>query len=241
MGSRLGALRTMALITTARPDLAPHALAAYDRLREDILALRLLPGERLSERALEPVLGASRTPIREALHRLEMEGLVVRGGQGYRVAPIDLAELLEVFEYRETVEPAAIRLACTRATLDEIAAIQAVLDAGQGDESPDTWFAIGSDVHVSMARLSGNRFLIRAIEDVVTRIARARWMMATSPEARGRAHEEHSAILRLIAERRPDAAAEAVIAHGRVVRDTLVAAIRDQRPGLRAHGMAILD
>ena len=60
----------------------------------------LVPGERLSERNLERRLGASRTPIREALMRLEAEGLVQRGEGGLRVAPLDLDELLEVFELR---------------------------------------------------------------------------------------------------------------------------------------------
>lgn len=226
-------------LTEDRPPGGPGS-HVHHRLREAILSLRLLPGERLAERALEPLLGASRTPIREALRRLETEGLVVRQGQGYRVAPIDQAELMEVFDYREAVESAAIRLACERATEADIAAIQRVLDSGLGDNSPETWFAIGSDVHVSMARLSGNRFLVRAVEDVVTRIARARWMMATSPDSRGSAHREHSDLLRLIAERRPDAAAAAVIAHGRVVRDKLALALQEGRSGWRAQGIDVI-
>lgn len=214
--------------------------SVYERLRDAILSLRLLPGERVSERALESLLGSSRTPIREALFRLEAEGLVVRDGRIQRIAPIDLAELLEVFEYRESVEVAAVRLACERATGDQLAGIQRLLDAGLEDDSAETWFNIGSDVHISLARLSGNRFLVRAVRDVVTRIARARWMMASSPQGRADAHREHSEIVRLIGERRAEEAAAAVITHTRVVRDSLVNALRQDQRGFRARGVDIV-
>src|SRR5690625_1866760 len=95
-------------------------MGVYERLREQILSLELLPGERISERALEGRLSSSRTPIREALLRLEGEGLVVRDGRSQRVSPIEVAELLEVFEYREAIEAAAVGLACRRARPEQL-------------------------------------------------------------------------------------------------------------------------
>src|SRR5271170_4028810 len=71
---------------------------AYERLRRAILSLDLVPGERLSERGLESVLGTSRTPIRVALMRLENDGLTQRSGRGWQVAPIDVAEVRAVME-----------------------------------------------------------------------------------------------------------------------------------------------
>ncbi|MFW6076313.1 MAG: GntR family transcriptional regulator [Hyphomicrobiales bacterium] len=212
----------------------------YGRLRQAILSLDLLPGEQVSERALERLLGTSRTPVREALVKLQAEGLVVRQGRGYRVTPIDLSELLDVFEFRESVEATAVRLACERAEQAELSEIQALLDAGLHDDSPDVWFDIGTDVHVSLARLSRNRFLVGAVQDVVTRIARARWMMASSPQGRADAHHEHSTIVRLIGERRPDEAADAVVRHSRIVRDQIVKALRDSRRGARAQGIDVV-
>ncbi|MBN9629501.1 MAG: GntR family transcriptional regulator, partial [Actinobacteria bacterium] len=67
----------------------PHV---YERLRSGILDLERVPGSRITERGLEAELGASRTPLRAALMRLEAEGLVRRDGRAWEVSPIDLGE-----------------------------------------------------------------------------------------------------------------------------------------------------
>jgi len=215
----------------------PRLDDVYGRLREDLLSLRLIPGERLSERALERHLGVSRTPIREALLRLEEEGLVRRGGSGLQVSPLDLDELLEAFEFREQLECQAARLACRRASPADLDRLQARLDAGLSDASPQTWFEIGTDIHVMLAEISGNRFIHRAVRDAVTRIARARWLMASSEAGRLAAHREHSHIVSLIRQNRSDDAAEALAVHIRIVRDNLVAAMREGYREMRARGL----
>ena len=209
----------------------------YERLRDDLLALRLVPGERLSERNLERRLGASRTPIREALLRLEAEGLVQRGEGGLHVAPLDLDELLEVFELRIETEALAVRLACARADHARLDALQARMDAVLADPSPDAWYAIGTDYHVEIAALSGNRFVHRSVRDAVTRIARARWLMASSEEGRRAAHREHSAIVTMIRENRPEEAEAAIRAHIGIVRNSLVCAMREEHRSWRARGV----
>jgi len=219
---------------------AGRAQDVYDRLRDDLLALRLVPGERLSERNLERRLGASRTPIREALMRLEGEGLVQRGEGGLRVAPLDLEELLEAFELRIETEALAVRLACTRADHARLDALQARMDAVLADPSPDAWYAIGTDYHVELAALSGNRFVHRSVRDAVTRIARARWLMASSEKGRLAAHQEHSAIVAMIRESRPAEAEAAIRAHIGIVRDSLVAAMREEHRGWKARGVQMV-
>jgi DNA-binding GntR family transcriptional regulator len=214
-----------------------RAHGVYERLRDDVLALRLVPGERLSERNLERRLGASRTPIREALMRLEAEGLVQRGEGGLRVAPIDLAELLEVFELRMEVEALAVRLACARSDHARLDALQARMDSVLADPSPDAWYEIGTDYHVEIAGLSGNRFVHRSVRDAVTRIARARWLMASSETGRLAAHREHTEIVRMIRENRPTEAEAAIRAHIAIVRESLVRALHADEKGLRARGV----
>ena len=214
-----------------------RAHGVYGIMRDDVLALRLVPGERLSERNLERRLGASRTPIREALMRLEAEGLVQRGEGGLRVAPIDLAELLEVFELRMEVEALAVRLACARADHSRLDALQARMDSVLADPSPDAWYEIGTDYHLEIAALSGNRFVHRGVRDAVTRIARARWLMATSESGRLAAHREHSDIVRMIRGNRPEEAEEAIRAHIAIVRDSLVRALHNREKDLRARGV----
>ena len=95
----------------------------YDRVRQAILSFDLVPGSPLSERGLEAQYGASRTPVRAALMRLQAEGLAAREGRAWRVTPIDLDEVTALAEYREAVEIAAARLACARASNEEIAAL----------------------------------------------------------------------------------------------------------------------
>ncbi|MCC5977815.1 MAG: GntR family transcriptional regulator [Salinarimonas sp.] len=209
-------------------------------LRDDVLALRLVPGERLSERNLERRLGASRTPIREALMRLEAEGLVQRGEAGLCVAPIDLEELLEAFELRIETEALAVRLACARADHPRLDALQARMDGVLADPSPDAWYEIGTDYHIEIAALSGNRFVYRGVRDAVTRIARARWLMASSESGRLAAHREHSEIVRLIRENRPAEAEAAIRTHIGIVRDSLVAAMREEHRGWKARGVQMV-
>src|SRR6478736_6297758 len=95
----------------------------HERLRAQILRLDRLPGSRLTERGLEGELGASRTPLRAALQRLEAEGLVERDGRNWQVAPIDLREILRLSELRDALETAAVRHTCERASDTAIAGL----------------------------------------------------------------------------------------------------------------------
>src|SRR5579884_3208605 len=97
------------------------------QLREAILGLEVGPGERLTERGIEARFAASRTPVRAALLRLETEGLVRRDGRAWTVAPIDIAELEQLFVYREVLEIAAVRRGCAGAGTADVEAIEALL------------------------------------------------------------------------------------------------------------------
>lgn len=202
---------------------------AHSRIRADILSLGLAPGEVVSERGLQGVYGISRTPIREALAALIREGLVVRTARGYAVAPFDLRELREIFEYREIVEDAAVRLACRNAMAQELDELQRRVDCGLEPFTPDGWFEAGLDVHVRIAELSRNRFLCQAVRDSVNRTLRPRWLLASSEEARAVSHREHSEIVSLIRSQDEEGAARAIRLHGRDVRDRILSAISDSR------------
>ncbi|MEO3385365.1 GntR family transcriptional regulator [Mesorhizobium sp. CAU 1741] len=207
-------------------------------IRSDILTLTLAPGEPITERFLEARHGVSRTVIRQALTELIRDGFVLKGERGYIVAPFDLKQLEEIFEYREIVEDAAIRLACARATPEAIDAIRVSIDRGLTDFTPEAWFKVGLDVHVQLAALSGNRFMRDAVQDAVNRTLRARWLVASSAEMRAVAHREHSAIVELVREGRAEDAANAVRAHARDVRLQIIQALEDARRLLGARGFA---
>jgi len=219
-------------------------LQIHDQLREMVLSLDLGPGERLTERWLESRFDGSRTPIRAALLRLEGEGLVQREGRNWMVTPIHLGEIEQLAEFRIPLEETAVRLACARASAADLAAIAEMLDAcnpSAGPEAPrEAWHKAGTDFHVELARLSGNPFLARAIEGVMTRMSRARWLEVWTESARLQAWAEHRRILEHIRRNEPDDAAREAAEHVRDTRRRLLRSLTDDRRGLRARGFAII-
>lgn len=206
------------------------------RLREMILEMELGPGERLTERGAEDLLGASRTPVRAALLRLETEGLVRREGRGWIVAPLDLEEIEQLFVYREILEVAAVRLAIAAPDEDGLARLAASLDAIGADMSREHTLRAGWDFHVEVARLSGNAFIVHGIADAMTRLSRARWLEADPAQHRW---AEHRALLAALRSGDAADAARLTERHIRETRDRVLAALRDGRRSLRARGIAI--
>jgi DNA-binding GntR family transcriptional regulator len=93
----------------------PVRESTYHNLKSDVLAGRFNPGERLTEEHLAKILGVSRTPVREALHKLESEGLVKPlESRGFYVALDSREELEDLFDIRAALEGYAIRLICEK-------------------------------------------------------------------------------------------------------------------------------
>lgn len=210
------------------------------QLREMILGLEIGPGERLTERWVESRFGASRTPVRAALLRLETEGLICRDGRGWTVSPINLAELEQIAVYREAVEVAAVRLTCALQDRGAVEIIEAMLDSCDDQTPREEWHRVGMDFHIELARLSGNEFLFRAVRDAMTRLSRARWLEVRDEAALGRAWAEHHAILSAVRAGDADGAARLLSAHIDGSRDRLVMSLRNDRRGLRARGFAVV-
>jgi DNA-binding GntR family transcriptional regulator len=206
-----------------------NSSTAYDRLREAILALELGPGSTLTERALESRLETSRTTVRAALARLENEGLVNRDGRGYQVAPLDLLEIKRACDWREVIETAAAR--ATIARLNQNQASDAELETLEQQlslstsEPLETYMRDATDFHINLARLATNQFMTRALEDVLTRLARARWFEAGSTNGLERADREHRQILKAIQARDANTAEQEIKAHLARSRDRLLNAL----------------
>jgi DNA-binding GntR family transcriptional regulator len=212
----------------------------YASLRTAVLTLELLPGEKLSERGLESVLGASRTPIRAALMRLENEGLTQRSGRGWQVSPIDLAEVRAVMEFREAIETAAVPLAVERAGDDELAALRLLATSHDSDDA-EVDLRDGADFHVALARLSRNSFFGDAMNGALTRLSRTRWLEVRTPESRAQARAEHMEIVAAVHSRDAERATALVTSHSRGTRDRLLSHLQDERRRLRGRGFAIIE
>lgn len=216
-----------------------QTLQIHDQLREMILALDLAPGEKLTERWLEGQFAGSRTPVRAALLRLEAEELVQREGRAWIVAPIDLSALQALSEYREALEVAAVRLACARADTAMLDDIAMMLDSCQPDTSREEWHRVGTAFHLAIARLSGNPFFLKAMDGVMTKLSRARWLDVWAAPTREQAWAEHRQIVELIRHADPEAAAQAAANHIHQTRDRLLHSLNEDRKGLKARGFAI--
>ncbi|WP_299361656.1 GntR family transcriptional regulator [uncultured Paracoccus sp.] len=185
----------------------------YSQIRDDIMSMAVAPGERLSERILESKYGGSRTPVRAALSRLEVDGLVQRDARGWAVTPLSFQEMERAFEFRGAVERGAVALACSRASGEQIDAIEEMVVSVAMDMSHDEWHRAGRDFHVELARLSCNAFFVRAIEDVMTRLGRVRWLEIRTEAGRARTVTEHCHILSLVRRGDADAAIKAISDH----------------------------
>ncbi len=212
----------------------------YERLKLAILELDITPGLRLTERKLEIDFAASRTPVRAALLRLETEGLVQRVGRGWMAAPIDLDEIAALGEYREAIEAAVVRLACDRVSDDDLAATEEFVGSQLLEEDAAHWYPRSVDFHVEVARLAGNQFLTSATSDIMTRLARTRWLEVRTPETRALAHREHLRILHAIVARDPERAVTSAVEHVRNTNARLQASLGADRKRLSARGLSIV-
>jgi DNA-binding GntR family transcriptional regulator len=211
----------------------------HSRLRAAILSLDLAPSQRLSERGLEPEFGASRTPIRAALMRLESEGLVQRDGKNWIVAPLNLDEIRALYEYREILESAASRIATERASRDDLEALAELASSVDAGETPEHSLDAGTSFHLELARMSGNPFLIDAVHSVLTRLYRTRWLEVQSAESRDRVHAEHAAIASALLAGDAASAELATIEHLRGTGERLSRSVSADRMRLRAGGIAL--
>ena len=215
--------------------------SAYGRLRTAILSLELVPGERVSERGLEPLLGASRTPVRVALMRLENEGLTQREGRGWQVTPIDLTEVRAVMEYREALESAAVRLAAERAGDEELAALRALAGTHPDHDDEETGLRDFSDFHLALVRLSGNPFLADGMAGALTRLSRTRWLGVRTARSRSGARDEHLRMADALAARDAGRAVALTVAHNRGTSERLLGYLTEERLRLRGRGFAIIE
>jgi DNA-binding GntR family transcriptional regulator len=211
----------------------------HSRLRAAILSLDLAPGNRLSERGLEPDFGASRTPIRAALMRLESEGLVQRDGKNWIVAPLNIDEIRALYEYREVLESAAVRLASTRSSRDDLEALGELASSVDAGETPEHSLDAGTSFHLELARMSGNVFLLDSMRGVLTRLYRTRWLEVQSAESRDRVHTEHGAIADSLLAGDSASAELAIVEHLRGTGDRLTDSLTSERMRLKAGGISL--
>lgn len=202
---------------------------AYRALRAQAVSYRFAPGERLSEHELARRLGFSRTPLREALHRLASEGLVVASeGRGFRARSLQVREVEELYELRLGLETQIARLAARRITPAEVAELAAFLDRSAAVcEAADveTLLRLDEGFHERLAAATGNGELLRALRALNARIYFFRWVDMQG--RRATTQGEHRAILAAVTAGNEEAAAAAVAGHITRRGDRIAAVVKE--------------
>ncbi|HYD67313.1 GntR family transcriptional regulator [Azospirillum sp.] len=212
----------------ARKRVGTDLLAAdvHARLRSRILTFEIKPGTRLVEDEISAAMNVGRTPVREALLRLQGEGLVSRE-RGWVVESTDAATIDRVFESRVAIEGYATRVAAGRAGPDDVRELQGLVDAMDGFESMSRTALnqLNRRFHERIVGLSGNPFFVEMHERTQFHYWNMRLPVLFTREQAQLTNDQHRRILAALAAGDADAAERHARAHiettHRIVRDAL--------------------
>ncbi|MCY6379472.1 GntR family transcriptional regulator [Hoeflea prorocentri] len=210
----------------------------YDRLRRMAADFEFKPDERINESALSDTLGASRTPLREALNRLVAEGfLTFQNGRGFFCRSLSPEKIVELYEARQAIECEALRRAVEKAADEDIQAVLDYLDRTEPHyetcDSAMELLEMDEDFHIRLVMLSGNSELVRMLRNINDRIRYVRLidlkMIAAKKQIarnRGARLSAHRVILNALTARNEDAAVLAMRNHIERRREEATEAVR---------------
>lgn len=205
---------------------------AYGRLKEWIIGFQLKPGSHLSIQELAEAMGISRTPIREALSRLEQEHLVVRSPmKGFAVKALDLKEIEDLFNVRTAIELLAVRQAASRMnpeTLRQLAVSLKSTARWIQEKEKSRSLELEQNFHVKILEASGNIPLAEIGAGVLERIWAIQRLNFITSDLLTEAHEQHTEIFEALAEGNPRKAEAAMRRHMRDTTRDLLARLKDR-------------
>jgi len=187
------------------------------------------PGDRLNEGAIARQLGVSRTPLREALNRLTVDGLLTFSpNQGFFRKPLEVKEIFDLYELRLQLETGAAKLAVERASDEAIDEIDRFLDQS-GEDRPERTIeelvVIDEGFHERFMALTGNAEMLRLLQHINARIHYVRIDMHARADAPMK-HADHRAIIRLLRERDSEECAALLFRHIEHRLDQIIEAVR---------------
>ncbi len=188
---------------------------AYRVMREALRSGAFRSGEHVREAEVAKQLRISRTPVREAFHRLVAEGLLNVGRwNGVVVAELSGDELVQLYAVREALEGTAARLAAEHAIPAEIERLTEIADAEAAAKSePNRLVIINSELHQTIYAAAHNRYLLQALNTVVDTLGLLRHSTFVLPGSIELAHREHLKIIAAIRKHRPDDAEQLARQH----------------------------
>ncbi|TVP53501.1 MAG: GntR family transcriptional regulator [Halomonadaceae bacterium] len=192
----------------------------YQALKEDLFEFRLIPGDRFTETDVAKRLSASRTPVREALYRLQQEGYMdVHFRSGWQVKPFDFAQVEELYDLRITLERAAAHKICRQTSPPPVLRqLNAIWRPDHPSERAigSTVRALDENFHCELVAAAGNREMTRIHQDITDRLRIIRRLDFTRQDRIDATYQEHAAILDALANNNPGDAAEKLTTHIRI-------------------------
>jgi len=193
------------LIPVTLDNYKPLREIVFETLREAIINATLKPGERLMEIQLAEEMGVSRTPVREAIRKLELEGFVVMvPRKGAYVADISTKDIADVFEIRAALEGLAAGLAAERITEEELEQLERILvKIGECIKNNDLekLIEVDTEFHDTLFKASRNERLVQIVSNLREQIQRFRTASLSTPGRMKYALEEHKKIVEAVSER----------------------------------------
>lgn len=192
------------------------AINVYDCIKADIFDFGLLPGDRFTENEVAARVGVSRTPVREALYRLEREGYIeVSARNGWNVKPFDFTAFENLYDVRVILELAAVRKLCA---MEEAPALSALRDvwcvpAERHEREPATVCAMDEAFHNVLVAATGNTEMARIHRDVSERIRIIRRLDFTQADRILYTYDEHARIVQAVIDRAADKAIMLLTSH----------------------------
>jgi DNA-binding GntR family transcriptional regulator len=215
--------------------------AVYQTLRHGIVHGDLAPGERLRSDALASELRVSRTPVREALRKLEAEGLVAHSGSRLVVRAVSDEDLTELFYVREALEGMAARLAAENATPAEIATIRELLEdmeAVQRRGDVGAFRGLTGEFHQLIGHAAHNGRLLQSLQSLLDHVRQFQTSTLYGEGRPAEALKEHRELLESIEARDGEAAERLARQHRRRTLQLRKGVLREQLRKSRADGGA---
>ena len=211
----------------------PLREVVFENIRSAIQSGELRPGERLMEVQLAESLGVSRTPVREAIRKLEKAGLVtITPRRGVYVAEISLEDTENILEIRACLEGKAAELAAIRMTADQKQALENCLEAFVSHMKANRMKeALREDLHFHLIirQASKNQQLIQILEDLSEQVNRFRMVYLKDAAEAPSLPEEHAKLLQALLDQDPRAARKAMEAHMDSVKSIILEAARQYK------------
>lgn len=199
----------------------------FEQLERDILSGRYARGEILSEMGLAKQLGVSRTPVREAIRRLEQENILQETGRGLLVVGISQEDMLDMYDIRLQIEGLAARRAAARITDGDLAAMRETLDLQRfyiekgAETNSDQIKNLDSQFHEQLYSASGSKAYCDTLLSLHKKITKFRRASVSKSSRALHSLEEHEAIYHALAAHDGDAAARAATEHAAQARDRI--------------------